>query len=339
MNAIVLHACGGPDGLRYEQRPDPEPGEGEVLVRVRACGVCYRDILDRRGKFPFIQLPVIPGHEFAGEVVRVAAGVTEWAPGDRVVNLHRNPCGFCEPCLRGDEVHCERAHAHFGLTANGGYATYVCAPRTALVRLPDAIPFAEGAVVMCTAAVAWRAVRHRADVRPGQTVLVTGASGGVGTMVIQIARLCGAQVVAVTSDPGKVVFLEGLGAERVLVDAEGGFHKKLDATGVDAAFEIVGRPTFNASLRSLKPGGKLVLIGNVTGERVEINPGLVILKALHVLGSDSCSRLELIEALRLVENGRLKVRVARSFPLPEAARAQAVLEERKATGRVVLLPE
>lgn len=339
MNAIVLHQCGGTDGLRFEPRPDPEPREDEVLVRVRACGVCYRDILDRRGKFPFIQLPIVPGHEFAGEVVRSGKAAAEWAPGDRVVNLHRNPCGTCEACATGDDVHCEKAWAHFGLTTNGGYADTVVAPRTALVKLPESIPFTHGAVLMCTAAVALRAVRKRADLRVGESVLITGASGGVGTMAVQIAKLSGARVVAVTSSADKKPYLESLGCDDVQVAPGGSFHKEVMAAGgVDAAIEIVGSATFNSSLRSLKPNGRLVLVGNVLGERVEVNPGLIILKALRVLGSDSCSRAELMEAIRLVESGRLKVNVSKSFALQEAAQAQTWIEEKKSSGRVVLIP-
>ncbi|MBI2058745.1 MAG: alcohol dehydrogenase catalytic domain-containing protein [Nitrospirae bacterium] len=341
MKAVVLHKTGGVEGLHYETVPDPELRDDDVLVRIRACGVCYRDLLDRRGKFPFIQIPIITGHEFSGEVVKVGRNAGEWSPGDRVVNLHRNPCGFCGPCSIGDEIHCEHAHAHFGLTWPGGYAEYVAAPKTSLVRLPDSIPFTDGAVLMCTAAVALRAVKVRADVRLGEKVLITGASGGVGTMALQVAKQCGASVVAVTSSDGKKKHLEEMGADEVHVSPTGSFHKEIGGGpmgGVDVAVEIVGSATFNSSLRCLKPGGRLILVGNVTGERVELNPGIIILKALKIIGSDSCSRAELTETIRLVEAKKLRVHVSKSFPLSEAAKAQTWLEEKKSSGRTVLIP-
>lgn len=311
-----------------------------MLVRVRACGVCYRDVLDRKGKFPFLQLPIVPGHEFAGEVASLGGGAKLFAEGDRVVNLHRNPCGACRACRGGDEVHCTNAWVNYGLTADGGYAEYVRAPESSLVALPREVPFEEGATLMCTTGTALRALRTKGRVGLGERVLVTGASGGVGLQAIQVAKLAGASVVAVTGSPAKAAALREAGADEVLVDREGGFHKEvLDRWGgVDLGVEITGRPTFNATLRSLKPGGRLVLVGNLLAERVEVNPGLLILKGLTITGSDSSTRSDLEDAVRLAAEGKIRVTVADRLPLDRASEAHRRLEERGVIGRLVLVP-
>src|SRR5262249_32982222 len=162
-------------------------GPGEALVRVRAAGVCHRDVLDRKGAFPFLKPPIITGHELAGEVVALGEGVTEVAVHDRVTAVHRPPCGACEPCTRGDEIQCARSWKSYGMTMDGAYAEYVAAPVATLVRIPEALSYAEAAPLHCTAAVALHALRAVGDVRLGETVLLTGATGGVGQMALQLA--------------------------------------------------------------------------------------------------------------------------------------------------------
>lgn len=344
MKAVVLEAVGTAENLIVKQVSVPEPGPDDVLVKVHACGVCYRDILDRTGKFPFIQLPIIPGHEFAGEVVETGSNAAGLQKGDRVVNLHRNPCGTCFPCLSEREMQCENAWANFGLTINGGYAEFVCAPASGFVKLLDSLSYEEGCILMCTTATALRALNHHARLKTGQTVLVTGATGGVGTQAVQLVRHFGASVFAVTTSPSKKAFLNSIGAEEVVVaNKDGSFHKEIikltNGRGVDVCIEIVGCPTFNSSLRSLKPGGSLVLVGNVNAARVEINPGLVILKELHISGSDSSSRKDLQDAMELVASKKIKTFISEKLPLEKAAEAQIKLEQRKSLGRIVLKME
>ncbi|MBI4208327.1 MAG: alcohol dehydrogenase catalytic domain-containing protein [Deltaproteobacteria bacterium] len=341
MKAVVLEKCGGPEELHYQdwelKRLEPD----EVLVRVRACGVCYRDILDRSGKFPMIQLPIIPGHEFSGEIVEVGSDVHHFKVGDRVTNLHRAPCGRCRYCQKGDEIHCEEAWPSFGLTIHGSYAEFVMAPAGALVPIPRELSFEKAAPLMCTAAVALRGLRERAHVQKGETVLITGASGGVGSAAVQVAKLLGCRVIAVTTSELKIPFLKQLGTDEVVVSADGIFHKKLLSQipeGVDVALEIVGSITFNSSLRSLRKGGRLVLIGNVASMRIEINPGYLILNGLTILGSDSATRKDLEQVLEWVASGTLQPQVSVKLPLTEAAKAHRLLESRQTTGRIVLVP-
>jgi acryloyl-coenzyme A reductase len=338
MRAVVVREPGDFDKLELTEWERPTPGPGHAVVRVRAAGVCHRDLLDRQGKYPFMRRPVVTGHEFAGEITDLGAN-TEFAVGDRVVAMHRAPCGQCDECRRGEETRCTRALASFGLTIDGAYAEYVAAPAGALVPLPREIPFEQAAFLHCTAGVALRALRHQARLQAGETVLVTGASGGVGVHALQIARILGARVVALTSHAEKAESLRALGADDVIV-AKGEFHREVLARtgGADVALELVGAPTFNSAMRSLRVGGRIVVVGNVTAERVEVNPGWVILREVALFGSSGASRRDVTDVLDWVVRGRLKPVVAATLPLAEARAAQERLARQSVIGRIVLVP-
>jgi D-arabinose 1-dehydrogenase-like Zn-dependent alcohol dehydrogenase len=341
MRAVVLHETGPADNLRWEERADPELAPGHALVRVRAAGVCYRDVIDRQGGFPFMKLPVIPGHEFAGEVVAVAGDVTGLAPGDRVVNMHRAPCGECEYCRQGHEPRCSRSLMMFGLTLDGGYAEQVLAPSGCLVRLDAAIPFERACFLACTAGVALRGLRTRGGLEAGQTALITGASGGVGLHAIQVAKALGARVLAVSSSEAKAQALADAGADEVIVSPDLRFHdevKKRSDGGVHVVLDCVGAPTLNSAVRSLRPMGRVVVAGNVTVARHEINPGYFILQEVALLGTSGCSRADLEQVLAWVTAGEVVPVVADVLPLAQAAEAQRRLETRAVSGRLVLVP-
>ena len=339
MRAVVLRETGPAENLRLEDWPRPAATPGHAVVRVRAAGVCYRDVVDRRGGFPFMKKPVIPGHELAGEVVEVGEGVANVAPGDRVVNIHRAPCGACEYCRAGHEPRCLRSAEVFGLTVDGCYAEHVLANAGCLVRLPDEVDFEHGCFLACTAGVALRGLRARAAARPGETVLVTGASGGVGLHALQVARALELRTVAVTTSPAKADALRAAGADEVVVSPDGAFHKAVRGHGgVDIVLDCVGAPTLNASLRSLKPMGRLIVLGNVTIERAEVNPGLLILNELSIAGSSGCGTADLHAVLGWVREGKVRPILAGTLPLAEAAEAHRRLEAKAVTGRLVLTP-
>jgi D-arabinose 1-dehydrogenase-like Zn-dependent alcohol dehydrogenase len=336
MRAVVLRETGPADNLRLEDIATPQPGPGQVRVRVRAAGVCHRDVIDRKGGFPFMKKPVIPGHEFGGEVDAVGDGVSALAVGDRVVNLHRAPCGTCAFCRAGHEPNCQRSLAMFGLTIDGGYAEHVVADAGSLVRLPDAIAYERGCFLACTAGIALRALRARAELQPGQRVLVTGASGGVGLHGLQVARALGAHVIAVTSSPAKAETLRAHGAHEVVVSADGRFNKQVKA--VHVVLECVGAPTLEASIRSLLPMGRVVVAGNVTVERAAINPGYFILNEVGVLGTHGCTSRDLQQLFEWVHAGALVPVLDGTLPLARAADAHRRLEAKSVTGRLVLVP-
>jgi acryloyl-coenzyme A reductase len=340
MRAILLSKLGGPEELEYRDVPDPEPALGEVLVKVKAEGVCGRDLIDRRGGFRGLPLPVILGHEFAGEVIR-AAPETGFAPGDRVANLLRLGCGVCRSCSRGEAVICEKGWQSYGQTRNGGYAELVAATPATLVKVPAGVSDVDAASAACTFGTALRALRTVGGVTLGDRLLITGASGGVGIAAIQIAKALGARVIAATTSDGKKEALARAGADDVVVDAQGTLHEKVRAlapAGVDAVLELTGSPTFTSSMRSLRNGGRLILVGNILADSIKVNPGAVILFGYQLLGSAGCTRADLEDVFDMIVQKTLRVVIHRVLPLEKAAEAHKILADRGAVGRVILTP-
>jgi acryloyl-coenzyme A reductase len=341
MRAVQLVAFDEPDNLELREVPIPEPGPGEVLVRVGACGVCGRDRVDRRGRYPGMRLPVTLGHEIAGTVIAAGPGVDDLRRGERVASLQSAPCGRCADCRAGRTNRC-REPLTFGHRLDGGYAEYVAAPAPAFVRLPDEVADEVGAVLACAVGTCLRALRERARVGPGETVAVTGAGGGLGLQAIQVARLLGARVIAVTTSADKEPAIREAGAGEVVVDEAGRFDRRVreltEGLGPDVVLELVGAPTLETSLRCLRAGGRLALVGNILAERVELNPGLIIVRELEVIGSAMETRADLEETVALQAAGRLRTVVGHRFRLERALEAHRLLEARGNVGRVVLLP-
>ena len=342
MQAVVLRAFGAPDNLRPEMVPDPAPGRGEVLLRVHACGVCHHDLINRRGSLPRTSVPAILGHEAAGEVVAVGAGVEGWAPGDRAATLQRLSCGECAHCRAERNSLCRQDTRFFGEEIPGGYAAYMAAPVAGLGRVPAGVSWPVAAVTCCTTGTAVHCLRTRGRLMAGETVLVTGASGGVGMQAVQLARLDGGRVIAVTSSAGKAAVLREAGADEVIVspglDFAAEVRRRTGGHGADLALEIVGSLTFSQTLRSLAAGGRLVTVGNLETGSVDLNPGLVIVKELEILGAYATTQGELHESFRLVASGELRSWVADVLPLAEASRAHDRLEKKQVAGRLVLEP-
>jgi acryloyl-coenzyme A reductase len=337
MRAAVIREVGSVELV--DDWAEPRAGAGQVVLRVAACGVCYRDLVDRDGGYPFMRRPVVTGHEIAGTVEAVGDGVREFVVGDRVATGLRASCGACAACLAGDEVRCQASPVMYGITVDGGYAERAALWASSLTRVPDGVDLAAAAMLNCTAAVALRALRRQARLVAGETVLMTGASGGVGVHALQVAHILGARVIAVTSQEAKVTALRDLGADDVVIARDGNWHKEVMARGgADVALELVGAPTFNGALRSLRLGGRAVVVGNVTQERVEVNPGFLISREISVAGSMGATRAELAEVLDWVQAGKLTPIVAARRPLAEARAAQAALKDKSIVGRQLLIP-
>jgi acryloyl-coenzyme A reductase len=342
VNAVVLRAFGAPENLRLESVPEPRPGPGEVLLRVRACGVCHHDLINRRGNLPRTQVPAILGHEAAGDVVEVGPGVSGWSVGDRAATLQRLSCGRCGQCRAGRNSLCRTDARFFGEEIPGGYATYLAAPVAGLGRVPPGLSWEAAATACCTTGTAVHVVRTRGQVVPEETVLVTGASGGVGLQAVQLARLDGARVIAVTSSPLKVDTVHAAGAHEVVVspglDFSAEVRRLTGGAGVDVAIEIVGSRTFSQTLRCMGAGGRVVVVGNLDTGSVSLNPGLLIVKELEILGAYATTSAELDEALGLLRGGEMRPYVSEGLPLAQAARAHGLLERKQVSGRLVLLP-
>jgi len=341
MRAVVLREFGGPENLRLEQVPAPDPdalAPGDVLIKTHACGVCYHDIINRRGNLPRTTVPSILGHEIAGEVVALGAAVRDFELGDRVASVQRVHCNDCEVCEDQRPTLC-KSGVFFGEEIPGGYAEYTVSPAHGLARIPDSIPWAEASICACTIGTAIH-VAQRGRVSHRDTVLITGASGGVGLHAIQVCKLAGARVIAVTSSPEKEDQLREAGADAVVAAPALRFSKQAraltDGHGVDVVLEITGSLTFEESVRSMGVGGRLVMVGNLETHTVDFMPGLMILKELEFIGSFATTTAELVEAFRLVESGAIRPVLAGTMPLEEACRAHALLYDRKVVGRLAL---
>jgi D-arabinose 1-dehydrogenase-like Zn-dependent alcohol dehydrogenase len=285
----------------------------------------------------FIAIPIVMGHEFAGEVI-AAGPEADWKIGDYVGALHRDSCGMCPRCVEGETGQCAFAMRVFGITIDGGYASHVLAPSRALYALPDSLRGAAGAILNSTFGTAYRAMNRFGGLSHGQTVLITGANGGVGIGGIQIAKRQGADVLAVVRSEEHVDFVTSLGADLVIVDDGSGFHKKLPGGGVDVVLDCVGSPTFNSSLRSVRLGGGIGLVGNVSEERVAVNMGRIVVGDVRICGSTGATPRDLA-ALVAIQNGDPMRFVIEELPLSEANSAHERLRVGGLRGRLVLVPK
>jgi acryloyl-coenzyme A reductase len=340
MRAVLLRKFGGPEVFTCEDVAPPRPGADQMLVKVAACGVCGHDLLNRAGHFSHTTLPAVMGHEIAGTVVETGSLVSRFKVGDRIAVIQRMPCGFCALCRAGRENLCVSGLGFYGEGQTGGYGEYVLATERNAVHVPSSIPLRVAAVLSCAIGTGFHALR-RAALQLGDTVVVTGASGGVGIHTVKLAKLLGLRCVAVSSSGSKSDRLREAGAADVVVAPGLSFHREVreltGGEGADAVIEIAGRPTFASSVRSLKAGGRLVVVGNVDPGDVPLNPALAILKELEFIGSAHATLADLTRVIDLVARGEIEPEIAAFVPAQEAARAHAMMEERATAGRVVLV--
>ena len=341
MRAVITEGHGPADVLVVRDIAVPTPKGREVLVRVRACGVCRRDILVRQGPSRRgLADPLVLGHEISGEVVALGPDARGLTVGERVCSTQReHVCGCCSMCRTDRGTLCPDLR-FFGQEASGGYAEYVIVGDDNLVHLPDNVDFAAGAIVGCAVGTAFNAVCDTGRARPGESVLVAGA-GGLGIHAVQIARAVGARVVATTRSPAKVRALEQAGAHAVVVANDGfarGVREATAGRGVDVAIDTVGGAVFHDIRRSMAPGGRIVLVGEVTGATVEVDMATIYRRGLEIRSAVSTSRRQLEMALRMVASGAVRPVVDRTLPLEEAAAAHRLVEDNAVAGRVVLIP-
>ena len=339
MRAAVLYAPGGPGAFELVDLPMPICGDGDVLVDVRACGVSFRDVVERNGTYRRdVSFPLVIGLEISGIVRQVGSAVRSVAVGDHVCSKAFSSCGFCNFCRTGRESTCLARRP-----VRGGYAEHVALPEDAWVRVDHAVPFEVSCSLGPASAVALNAVRDTAHVTVGETVMVTGATGGVGWPSVQLAKLAGARVIAVTREAAKSEALREAGADEVVVmDAAGKFTQQIrvltNDLGVDVVIDNVGSRVFHESFNSLAMHGRYALVGQLFGESVEINLARIFFKRAQLLGVGSVSRTQLTDVIALTAAGRLHPRIAAVMPLEEVARAHALVEAGQAIGRVVLTP-
>lgn len=338
MKAAVLERPHTP--LVLAEVPEPDVGPQEVLVRVRACGVCHTDLHLADGLFKafgYDPFPLVPGHEIAGEVEAWGAEVSGWQRGDRVAVYWWHTCGRCRCCLTGEEESCLEGLAKMqatGLTRNGGYAPWVSVPADRLVPLPPEISFADAAPFACAGLTVYAAFVN-ADLRPGRRVAMLGL-GGLGHLGLQIAKAMGAKVVALTSSESKQEIAARLGAHHVLLATGRDFGKRLrDLGGVDVAVSTtMDFQAMRDVMDGLLPQGTLVLAA-LTAGRLPIDPRTFVLAQQRVMGSFLGSRVQLDELLQLAALHGIRPLVER-YPLDQVNEVHQRLRENKVQFRAVL---
>lgn len=344
MRAVRLREIDGTAALTVDDDVAvPRPGPGEVLLRVRACGLNQVDLLTLDGKTPAeVPLPHISGTEVAGDVVECGSTVLDWRDGDRVVVVPVLSCGQCAFCRNGSDNMCLRGRI-LGVQSPGGYADYVAVPAAQLVRLPDSMSYAEAAAVAVTGPTAWHMLQRRAEMRLGEDVLIVAAGSGIGVLAVQIAAMAGARVIATAGSQDKLDRAAALGAHFAVNHREEGWADRVrqwtDGRGVDLVFEHVGAATWSGSLRALARGGRLVTSGGHSGFDVDINLWHLFVKEHSIIGSYAGSRQDLLDVLHLVEQGRLQPVIQEIVGMDGMARAQQQLRERAVFGKLLLQPD
>jgi NADPH:quinone reductase-like Zn-dependent oxidoreductase len=344
MKAVIFRRRGGPEVLSWEEVDDPVPGPDEVLVRVAACGLNHLDLHIREGSHGMrAPLPHIGGLEPAGTIAAVGSDVRDWSVGDRVIVLAFTADGTCSFCLDGRENLCENREI-IGMTRDGGFAELLVAPASCLVRTPDALTDTDAAALPSAFGTAWHMLVARANTRPGEWVLVLAAGSGIGSAAIQIARELGCQVIATAGSEDKLAKARELGAHHVINHAETPrfeleVRKITDGRGVDVVFEHIGPATWTHSLASLRTGGRVVTCGGLTGRMAETDLWNLFWRQFTIFGSMGATRADMAGVLELVESGRVKPVIDRTFPLAETRAAQEHLDARRAFGKVVVVAD
>ncbi len=322
MLAVRVHQYGGPEVLQPEEVPQPVPGPGEARVKLEACGVNFIDIYKRLGQYKG-QLPFVEGEEGAGIVDAVGPGVADVKVGDRVAYTNQP----------------------------GSYAEFVVVPTWRLVVVPEGVDTRQAAAVMLQGLTAHYLSHSTFPLQPGQTALIHAAAGGVGQLLVQMAKLRGARVLATTSTEEKANLARAAGADEVILYAQTDFQPEVKrltgGRGVDVVYDSVGKTTFDQSLNCLRPRGYMVLFGQSSGPVPPLDPQILNAKgALFLtrptLGYYIADRQELMQRVGdlfgWMAEGKLRVRIDKAFPLSQAADAQGYLAGRQSKGKVLLVP-
>ena len=322
MKAIRVHRHGGPEVLRYEDVPDPKPAADEAVVKIEASGINFIDIYFRTGLYK-TDLPFVDGQEAAGIVAEVGSSVKEFKKGDRV--------------------------AYTG--ALGAYAAYAAVPAAKLVKIPDGVDTRTAAAATLQGMTVHYLTHSTFPLQSGQTALIHAAAGGVGLLLVQVAKMLGARVVATCSTQEKAARVRDAGADEVILYTKQDFVAEVERItgggGVDVAYDSVGKTTWEGSMNCLRPRGMLVLYGNAGGPVPGIEPLMLSQKGSLFLTRPSlfhyiATREDLLQRsgdlFDWIGSGKVKIHIGETFPLAEAAEAQKKLAARLTTGKLLLLP-
>lgn len=345
MTAIGFHEHGDIDNLELLSVEKPVPDSDEVLVAVEAAALNHQDLFAVRELDQYVpEYPFWGGGDFAGVIEQVGERVEGWARGDRVVVNPALSCDECEFCLQGEHSQCTEYEV-YGEHRKGGFAEYVTVPEANLLTVPDDCDLITAAAAPMAAGTAWRMLSNRAEVAPFDDVLIVGATGGVGSFAVQIAKQVFnvKSLYATTSTDDKAAFLRDLGADRVIDYTSERFDTRIwdltDARGVDVVVNTVGGDTWVPSMRSLRTGGRLVTAGATAGPNPETELRLIFVRQLDILGSTTHSRRAFERVMEYVWDGTIEPIVEKTYPFSEFREAFAKMADRELHGKVVLTPD
>ena len=340
MKAVIFKTHGGPEVLEFTNVPVPKINPNEVLVEVRGCALNHLDVWVRNG-MPGIKIPLphILGNDVAG-VIREVGGLVGWVnAGDEVMIQPGVSCGRCAECLAGRDNMCDE-YDIIGYRRDGGYAELVAVPGVNVIPKPKNLSWAEAAALPLVSLTAWHMLVRRADVQPGEDVLVHAAGSGVGSLGIQIAKLHGARVIATAGSESKLEKARDLGADETVNYSSDDWPKQVKrltgGRGVDIVFEHTGEVTWPGSILSLKRGGRLVTCGATSGFDARTDLRHVFYRHLTILGSMMGSKADLLAAMKFIESGQIRAVIDRTLPLAEARKAHELMEDRAQFGKLVL---
>lgn len=343
MRAAHIVRNGAPeDAIEFVNIDMPAPGAREVRLRIKACALNHKDVFarvghpDRKNAFP-----KQVGTDVAGVVDEVGADVTEWEQGDRVVLYPRAYCGECEWCLNGEHTMCENPR-RIGNDIDGGLAEYATFPEYILEPIPDNIDFVTAAAWPVTFTTAWRMIATTGQLRPSESALILGASGGVGNAALQIANRIGAFTYATTSSEEKAKKLRDM-AQTVIDYTEVDFSEEImdltNGRGVDLVADHVGQETWQTSINSLAKHGRMVICGATSGPDPNIDIRSVYQHHRQILGAPLGNRQDFRDVGRLIYAGELEPQIDRVLPLDGFVEASRVLEDREVVGKIVIEPQ
>jgi acryloyl-coenzyme A reductase len=333
VRAVVVYEPG-----KYEIRDAPIPrlNDGDVLIKINYAALCYRDLLQLAGYYPRMKYPVVLGHEAIGIVAE--SRDPRFKPGDRVVPLLHEPDGVCEFCMRGLDSYCPSALS-YGENIDGFFAEYARVSGNALVKVPNNVQDELAVLVPCVIAMIYKGLK-KAGLAPGETVVVTGASGGVGIHAVQLARALGARVIAVTRSEEKAKVIAQFADDVVIGQRFSDAIKSMtNGIGTDVIIEAVGTPTLEESLRSLRMGGRAVIIGNVNPDvSYALRLGYIIMKDISIIGNVRSNKTDVAETLRLLGKGYVKPVIAATYSLDMFSKALELLRNGSRVGKVLIKP-
>ncbi|MCB0201188.1 MAG: zinc-binding dehydrogenase [Caldilineae bacterium] len=342
MKAVLFRQHGSLDVLEYvENFPVPELAPDEVLVKVRYAALNRLDQFVVRGwKGLNLPLPHIPGADFSGSVVALGEDVSGWVAGQPVTANPTLWCGHCHFCLAGQQSLCD-TWAILGEHVRGSFAEFVVIPARNLVAVPDGFSMKQAAAAPTVAVTTWRMLVTRGQIKPGETVLIVGAGGGVNSFSIPLAKMLGATVWVVAGGAAKAQQAAELGADWVIDrEAEPNWSKAAflhsNKQGVDVVVDNVGAATWEASLRTLRKGGRLLTVGGTTGYTGQTPINIIFGRQVSIIGSTMGSQIEFEDVMRLIFAGKLAISIDRVYPLAEARQAEERMQEGQHFGKILL---